>query len=264
MNLYAFEVKSNLKYTLIWSLALSALAIGFLFMYPSFSGDIDTAKNILQKLPNAVKQALNVNLDTFFSLAGFYSYIFNFILLAGSVMSLNLSLKIFSQESSTKTADFLFVRPISRSKIFLLKLLAGLSLLLIFHAIFAFIIFWAIVILKDSSVSLLVFALINFSLFIVQLVFFSLGSLVGSFVSKIKSTISIAMPVAFAFFVITALDSAIKNIKLSEFSPLSFFNRNYIIENTSLDTKYVLISVLLIFIFTLIGHKLFVSKDLKN
>ncbi len=263
MNLFIFELKSNLKYTIIWALAVSITAVGFLLMFPSFSNDIDTAKSVIEKLPLGIRRAMNVNLDTFFSLAGFYSYILNFILLASSIMSLNLSLKLFSEESSLKTADFLLTKPISRPKIFLPKFMSGISLLVIYNLIYWLMVLFTTSILNNNENNILVFVLINFSLLLVQLLFFALGSLIGSAKSRLKTTISTAMPVVFAFFVFAALDSAISSIKLSEFSPFSFFNRNFIIENLSLETKYLVISTVLFTVLTFLGLTLFNKKDMK-
>jgi len=264
MNLFIFEIKNSTKYTLLWSFMLSLVAWGFLGMYPSFSGDIESTKAVLEKLPESVRLALNVDLNLFFSLAGFYSYVFNFLMLAGSIMSLNLSLKLFSQESSQKTADFLLTKPISRKNIFIAKLCAGIFQLLIFNLIFSLITLIAVNSIDKNNGGLNTFVLINLSLFIVQLIFFALGSFLGTILSKVKNPISIAMPTVFAFFIISALDSAIKSIKLSELTPFSFFNRNYILLNNNYETKYLIISFVVIFLFFFFALNAFARKEIKN
>ncbi len=263
MNLFIFEIKNSARYTILWAILLSLAAWGFLNMYPSFSGDIESTKVVLEKLPETVRQALNVDLDLFFSLAGFYGYIFNFLMLAGSIMALNLSLKLFSQESSLKTADFLLTKPISRKSIFISKLFAGIMQLLIFNLIFNLVTILTVNSINENTNSSDVFILINLSLFIVQLIFFALGSFMGTALPKIKSTISIAMPTVFALFIISALDSAIKSIKLSEITPFSFFNRNYILLNNAFETKYLILSIGIIFLLLFFALKASSRKEIK-
>lgn len=264
MNVYLFELKSHFKYPVIWAIVLLLAVTGFLGMYPTFSGDIEAAKAVLEKLPIAVRQALNLNIDLFFSFIGFYSYIFNFILLAGSIMSLNLGLKIFSEENTIRTAEFLNTKPISRTKVFAAKTTSSISLLIIFNILYSFGSLIIANIIDTAALNTASMLLINGSLFIVQLIFLMLGMAIGCLKQKIKSPISLAMPIVLVFFIVAALDSAIKNIQLANFTPFKFFDRQYIITNSAYQNKYLFISTIVLLSLFFIALAAYKNKDIKN
>lgn len=69
-----------------------------------------------------MQKALGVKISNIASLLGYYSFVLVYIVLIGSVQGCNLGLNILSKEERDKTAEFLLVKPVKRSKLVALKL----------------------------------------------------------------------------------------------------------------------------------------------
>jgi ABC-2 type transport system permease protein len=136
MNIYLYELKAHRKTAIIWACSLAALSILFLSMYGSLAEDAADFKKLLENYPAAIREILGINLDYITSLVGFYSMIFSFIIICGTIQAMNLGISILSKEAREQTADFLLVKPVSRAFIITAKLLAALTTLLITDILF--------------------------------------------------------------------------------------------------------------------------------
>lgn len=81
--------------------------------------------------PPAVLAALNLKVEIFFTIYGFFSYFLTFGWLIASVQAMNLGVSIVSKEVAGKTADFLLTKPITRARMLTEKLAAITTLILI-------------------------------------------------------------------------------------------------------------------------------------
>ena len=264
MSLVSHELNSARKTTILWSLALSSLAVGFLLMYPVFTKDLATANQVFENIPSALKSALNISTDMFSSVTGFFSYLMQFILLAGSVMALVIGLKSLSQEETNKTADFLLTKPITRSQIVSAKLKVSIFSLLLTNIFFSLVAFITANLVSENQFSSNTFLLLCGSLLLVQLLFFSLGLVLSASLGKIKSVVSLAMPIAFSFFIISALDSAIGNINLAALTPFKFFSSTYIVQNSTYETKYLVLSIGLFLGFIWLAYYFYNHRDINS
>lgn len=117
MNIYFNEMKSLRKSAVIWACSMTAMAFLFLSIYPSVANDAVDFKKLLSNYPETIRSMLGINIDLMASLVGFYSMIFSFILLCGTIQAMNLGVSILSKEARERTADFLLVKPVSRTTI---------------------------------------------------------------------------------------------------------------------------------------------------
>ena len=96
MNMYLHELKAYRKSTIIWTTSLVLIIILFLSMFPAFSKDTADFKKLLEGYPEALRKAIGLSLDNVFTLLGFYSYIFLYILLCGSIQAMHLGISILN------------------------------------------------------------------------------------------------------------------------------------------------------------------------
>lgn len=185
MNIYLHELKSLRKSVAIWVCALIALAALFLSIYPSMASDSAEFKKLLSNYPPSIRAMLGINIDYITSILGFYSMIFSFIVLCGAIQAMNMGISILSKEARERTADFLLVKPISRSTIVTAKLLAALTMLIITNVLFcaaATIIANAI---KTVDYNIKLFLMINLTLFLYSSFFLQLVLLFQYFLIKL-------------------------------------------------------------------------------
>src|SRR5881392_3004815 len=117
MNIFLHEVKIYRKSTIIWTVSLILVVGFFMALYPAIANDAEQFNKLLEGYPPAVRKAVGVSIDSITSLLGFYSYVFMYIVLCGSIQAMNLGISIISKEVQEKTADFLFTKPVTRTAI---------------------------------------------------------------------------------------------------------------------------------------------------
>jgi ABC-2 type transport system permease protein len=263
MNIFLYELKSLRKSMLLWTISLLALAALYLSIFPSMAKDAEEFKQLLASYPEAIRAMLGINLDYITSLLGFYSMIFTFIILCGAIQAMNLGVSILSKESRERTADFLLVKPVSRTTIVSAKLLAAITTIVITNILFLSITTLLVTLEDTQDFNLKLFILINLTMFFVQLIFIAIGMLVSVFFKKIKNVLPISLGVVFGFYLIgTLLVTDIDNKVERIISPFKYFDITYIINNGSYETLYLLISAVIIVVAIAISYVIYNRKDI--
>lgn len=263
MNMFFHELQAYRKSTIIWTCSMAALVILFLSMFPAFTKDVAEAQKMLEGSPEGIRKAIGISIDTFFTLLGFYSYIFAYIMLCGSVQAMNLGISIISKEVSDKTADFLLTKPVSRKEIMTAKLLAALTSLLITNLVYLIIAGLMASAVKHGPFSMKIFLMISVTLFFIQLIFMSLGVLISVVVPKIKSVISISLGTVFGFFIINMFDSVIGDKAIRYLTPYKYFDSAYIIKNASYETSFVITGILFVIAAVGASYLVYAKKDIQ-
>ncbi len=263
MNIYRFELKSLRKSTIIWTCSIIGLAALYLSIYPSMAEDAADFKKLLAAYPAPVREMLGINIDTIGSLLGFYSMVFSFISLFGSIQAMNFGVSILSKESRERTADFLFVKPVSRNSIVTAKLFASLTMILATNIVFCLATSILANIVKTADYSSKVFLLINLTLLFIQLIFLAIGMVVSVFFRKIKNVLPISLGFVFGFYLIGAVLAVGENDEYARvMSPFKYFDITYIINNGSYETMYLLISAVIILVSIAVTYLIFNKKDI--
>lgn len=263
MNVYLQEVKNYRKSTIIWIISLSLLTIIFFMMYPAFTKDVTASKRLLASLPPTVREGLGISINNFFTVYGFYAYLFIDVMLAGSIQAMNLGVGVISKEESGKTADFLLSKPVSRVSVMTQKIFAVFSLLIFTNAIFVVVSLLAARIVAKQAIDIKIFLLISLTLFFVQLAFLALGILFSVLLPKIKSIISVSLPTVFTFFIIGALGAILGNDKVRYITPFKFYDPNYIISNGSYEMRFIVVELAFIAIAIALSYVIFIKKDIR-
>jgi len=231
-------------------------------MFPTIAGDVEEFQKLMEGFPEAVKNAIGLNVESFGSILGFYSYVFLYISLCGAIQAMNIGTSIVSKEVRDKTADFLLTKPVSRKMILTSKLLAALTSLVITNVVFlvAASIVFSMVKIEDYSIP--IFLMISLSLFFIQLIFLSLGIITSVIVPKIKSVLTVSLGTVFAFFIISMLISTTGDEAKRFLSPFQYFDTVYIIENASYELPFLLVGIGIIVISLVASYRIYTKKDI--
>lgn len=171
MNMYRHELWANRKATILWSLSLAGVVCLMLAMFPTFSKDAETFKEVLETMPDVMLKAIGLQIDSITSLLGFYSYVFMYVTLCGAIQAMHLGASIVSKETREKTADFLLTKPVARGVVLTSKALAALTLLVITNVIYFGIASVIATIVQTESYSYGAFTLVSLTLLFIQLIF---------------------------------------------------------------------------------------------
>ena len=264
MNIFKHELRIYFKSTLIWIISLVVLVILFSGIYPVMKDGSEVMAQVISKFPEGFQKALGINIVDFSEPLGFYSFIFMYIILTGSLQAMNLGLSILSNELRDKTADFLLAKPIKRIKIVNAKFLAAILILLITNIFFAIASQISLNLMAGYSYSNKALIYILFSLFLIQIFFLTLGMLISVFLDKIKTIVPISMGVVFGFFILNMLNQSLEGEPLTAFTPFAYFSASSIYENIGYDMKWFVLNLVLVIIFTVGAYIKYIKKDIPS
>lgn len=264
MNIFLYELNAYRKSTIIWTIALLALVALFLSMFPSISNDAEEFKKVLEGYPEGVRKAIGLNIDSFFSLLGFYSYSFLYITLCGAIQAMNIGVSIVSKEVREKTADFLLTKPVTRTTILTSKILAAVASLLITNIVFNVGSSLIASQVKIEDFSKNTFLLISLVLFFIQFIFLALGLVISILMRKVKSVITISLGTVFSFFIIAMLSSTSGDDYKRYFSPFKYFDTSYIIKHSCYENSFLITGIVIIIVSIVTSYFVYIKKDIHS
>jgi ABC-2 type transport system permease protein len=176
---------------------------------------------------------------------------------------MNLGVSILSKETRERTADFLLVKPVSRTKVITAKLLAALTAILVADVIFHVISIIIANAVKVSDFDGKLFFMINLTLFFIQLILFSLGMAVSVFFKKLKSVLPISLGTVFGFYMAGALIATGENEAAARYiSPFRYFDTAYIIQHAAYEASYLAVGAVIAAAAVTVTYIVYTKKDI--
>ena len=265
MNILLQELKMTYRTLIAYTISMIAIFCFFLVFFESFSKDTAVLEKLLSNFPKEFKAALGLSDVNMSELIGYLSFLFNYLVLIGSIFSLKLSISALSEEIRTKTADFLFSKPVTRTQLFISKLLAvicniTIQNLIIFPA-FYLIIF---IFLPDQDLNFKIFTLMCLSIFLVQLFFIGIGFIVAVSFKKIRSVMPMTLGIVFLYFILEFINQSISDKKLALLTPFAYFKGSDIIKLSAFQGKYIACVLLVFILGSLISLFIYHKKDIPS
>lgn len=262
MNVFWFELKSNLKSTLIWITVLCGVAYFFLMIFPAYLENSEGILEVFKHYPPELLKALGMDVDQFFSALGFYSFVLIYIELIAAMQAMMLGLGCSGREIRTRTSDFLITKPIKRWQIMLAKLSVVWLILIVTNLLLTFTSIIALNQVAPEPFSLTALLLVDLSTLLLQLIFASLGILLGVIFRKLRSVAPVSLGIVFGFFVVNMLKAIFNDAWIQYISPFQFFEKYSIIANQSFDSVMLLWGLVLIIGFSLLSLFIYTKKDI--
>ncbi len=261
MNIFLHELKVYRSSIIIWGCSMTVLTVLYLFIFQGLGNDIQDFKILLNQMPGVMKKVFNIYIESISTFAGFYSFVFTFIVLCGAIQAMNLGTSIVSKEVREKTADFLMTKPTNRNWILTAKLLAVLSALIITNIIYlGLTILAAATMVRNFNLKL--FLLISVTMFFVQLMFAAMGIIVSVVAGKIKSVISVSLSTVFGFYILGSMGSLLGEESVRYLSPFRYFDTAYIIQNAAYETSFVIVGFIFVIAAIAESYLVYVKKDI--
>lgn len=264
MNILLHELRAYRKSTIIWTISLVAIVALFMSFFPSFTKDTEEFTKLLEGYPAALRAAFGINLDTFFSILGFYCYGLTFVTLCGAIQAMNLGTSIVSKEVREKTADFLLTKPVTRTAVLSNKLLAALISIILTNIVYlaaaALIAFQV----KTEDFSVSIFILLSLTVFFVQLIFLAIGIIISVIVPKIKSVLTISLATVFAFYFLGMFSATSGDEVKRYLSPFKYFDTAYIIESSGYEVPFLITGAVVIMAAIGASFMIYAKKDIHS
>jgi len=263
MNIFFIEIKQNIKSLIIWSVGIIFLVVSGMVKFSSFASSSQTANELMSSFPKTVQAIFGISGFDLSKAIGFYGILFLYIAIMAGINAAMLGSGILSKEEQYRTTEFIFVKPVTRNRVITAKLFAGIFSLIILNIVtlaasLAMLSTYAL----DSS-SLKIVATLVVALFILQLLFFFIGTFFASISKSPKTTAALsASTVLLGYFIYVAVGLSDKFDFLKYLSPFLYFDARYIIANSSISLLYLLISFTIIAITLASTYFFYGRRDL--
>ena len=264
MNIIFREIRAHYKGLIGWSAGMLFLVIAGMAKFSAIASGGQQAIQLFKTFPKPVLVIAGINGLDVGTAIGYFGVLYLYILLMATIHAAMIGAEIISKEERDRTSEFLYPKPISRSKIVTEKLIAAIINIIILNLI-----------TTVSSILAVSFYAKNFSnnnmiltlmigLFIMQILFFALGSvLAGVFKNpKLPTVVATAiLLVTYIIWVIVDLNSKLDFLKYV--TPFKYFDASVIINDGHLDPLYIALSSVIIVIFITTTYIFFNRRDLK-
>ena len=262
MNVYKREMRSSLKSMIFWSLGVMLFLAASMQKYSALSLD-PASLNIMYQLPQALQDMFGVGYLDFAKAGGFYGMIYPYLVLMAAVHASMLGAVIVSKEERDKTGEFLYAKPASRIEVLTAKAVSALTAVALLNLVI-----WA------SSLAFVrgggedmggTIAMLMAGLFLVQLVFLTLGIAAAAGFARPKAATGIATGVMLATYLISiAIDVSGKLGALKALTPFEYFDARRIIgRGEGLNPWYVALCLAVAAALTAWAYLRFDKRDLK-
>jgi ABC-2 type transport system permease protein len=264
MNILKQELKMGRKSLVVWGASLVGTLGLFMAMFLVIQDQVADFQKVFEAFPPEFRKALGITSTNLGEILGYFSFAFLYVLLAGSVQAMNLGVSVLSAEVRDKTGDFLYVKPIKRSKVITMKMLAVFIQIIIMNVVMIASSFIFIKLVSNQSFEFKNFLVMAGTLFMLQTFFAFLGLAVSVFLRRIRTVLPISMGVVFMFYIIYLLNQTLDDAKLAWLSPFGYFDLAYVSEHFAYQGKFVAAWLVLNVLFIFFTYKIFSKKDLPS
>ena len=261
MNVITFECRRYVLSSIIWALSLTVFGYICIQLFESFSSNVTFFETMLSAYSPEMLKAFGAEISTIKTLPGFYAFCFTYIVAAAAFQATYLGMHVIGKELSGKSADFIFTKPMKRSSILTFKLIAIVLCLLVVNIVYSVGTICGAY-MSGLTFDLGIMTLINISMLLTQLLFFSLGFLLACVVKKIKTPLTFTTGIVCSCFLLQMLVNLEPDGILSYFSFLSYLSADSIVANGGFQIMKLTLLCALCIIFIGVGYRTFQRRDI--
>ncbi len=263
MNIILRELKAHRKSLIFWSIGMLFLIMSGMSKYSGYEKAGESVNDLMAGLPSGMKAVFGVGEIDLTTAIGFYAVMFLYFLVMTSIHASLLGAGIITKEEKGKTAEFLYAKPISRTKVITSKLVAAVIDVLVLNLVTLVL---SVVIVSaynkgESATGDILILMVG--LFFVQLIFLSIGMAAAAIFKRYKRAAPAATGIMlFAFFLSLWLDMTDKFQNLKYLTPFKYFDAKVIIKEGSLDPVYIALSIGIVAVLLTTTYVFYQRRDL--
>jgi ABC-2 type transport system permease protein len=264
MNIYWREMKANLKGLILWGIGILFLVAAGMAKFSAYVAAGESVNALFAQMPQAVQAMAGSNHFDLSKASGFYGVIFLYLALMTAIHAAVLGANILAKEERDKTSEFLYVKPVSRSQVITAKLAAALTNLVLLNLItYGASLMFVGLYSQGEDVSVYIRTLMV-GMFMIQLLFLSLGAASAGLARKPAAAAGIATGVLLVAYLLSVfIDLNAKLEPLKYLTPFKYFDaKNLLPPHSQLEPIYLVLSAGLVIVFTVAAYLFYRKKDL--
>ncbi|MCY6483093.1 ABC transporter permease subunit [Clostridium aestuarii] len=263
MNIFTKEIKANSKSLVIWCIGILAMIGGGMSKFAAYSNSGESMNELLKVIPKSLLNIMGLSSFDLTKAIEFYGVLFLYLILISSIHAVILGANIIAKEENEKTAEFLFTKPISRSKVITLKLLAAFFNIFILNMVTFVLSFFIVNYFNKGDEILENIAILMVGMFIVQFLFMCIGSMLASATKKPHSAASTASGILLVTFILSMIinmNDKLENLKY--ITPFKYFEAESVLFGKGLNFHFILLSALIITVSLYSTYMFYKKRDL--
>ncbi|TCO79806.1 ABC transporter permease subunit [Marinisporobacter balticus] len=264
MNIFTREMKANRKPLILWGISIVAMISGGMGKFAAYTNSGESINDMLDILPKSLLNVYGISSFDLSTAIGFYGVLFLYLILIATVYAVMLGANIIAKEEKDKTTEFLFVKPVSRSKVITSKLFAVLLNIIILNIVTFIASFVIVNHFNVGNAILTDMIMLIMGMFITQLIFMCIGALVASVSKNPKAATSTAIGILLITFMISMLinmNDKLENLKY--ITPFKYFGAESIISGKGMDLVFITLSMVIIAISLAGTYRFYNKRDLR-
>ncbi len=269
MNLVRFDYRRLLKTNLLMIVIFSGLIGLFLVLFPSMekSGVQTIVASMQDAFPPGFLEAFNIDvLIDFTNLSHYLAYSIQYFGMASLIYALILGVEALLNEQSSKTIEFLYAQPLTRTQLFKNKLISRLLTYLTLQIVFGLIVWLIANAFRPTTLSFNDFAIICWQVMTGMtfsgLICLSLGFLLGTLLKPTSNALALAVSIFFGTYILGVIGKIKANLAwLKYLSPFDYSEPMNLVRH-GWNLNYLLVGSILIVLFLSIANAIYQKKDL--
>jgi ABC-2 type transport system permease protein len=263
MNLFKRELIANRKSLIIWSIFLILfIAMGMQKYSALITTGSEEFMEMMNALPKGLQAVFGLNTLDVTSIVGYYGILYLYLILIVAIHAGMLGSNIINKEEKDKTAEFLMVKPITRSYIITNKLLASLVNISILNII-SLISSIGILYILNPNFLMSDILLLHIGMFLTQLLFLVIGIGIAAITKTPKKNgMTVISILLFTFFLSMIIDVEERLEILSFLTPFKYFDAKEILPNQGINLLYILLVIIIIVTTLIVGYRVYKKRDL--
>ncbi|WP_099361040.1 ABC transporter permease subunit [Fredinandcohnia onubensis] len=259
MNVFLREMKAYRKSLIIWSIGLVLLIFMGNTEYSSLSSSGQSLNELVESMPKALQALMGTGTLDLSTPIGYFAILYLYLLLMATIHASMMGASIIAKEERDKTFEFLFVKPITRTKVITMKLVAAFINLIVFNAVTTI----ATVLIFEMDNGFEDLLKLMGGMFILQILFLVLGSALAAVIRKPKRVAPIATGILLLTFILSiVIDLSEKLEVLKYVVPFKYFTAENMLTGDGFEVVFVVISICLIVILTAVTYVFYKKRDL--
>jgi len=240
-----------------------ALIVSGMAKFAAYSQAGQSIVGLIAQMPRSIQILFGLTGFDLTTASGFYGVLFLYISLMATVHAILIGTDLIAKEERDKTAEFLFAKPVSRSSIISLKLIAGLANLVIINLVTLVSSIYTVKYFSKSAAVTQDIVVLMGGLFLLQLIFFGVGAAIAAASKRPKASPSRATAVLLVAFMLSfMINFSSKLDSLKYLTPFRYFDAKILLASGRLDLTYVLISLVIIFTLGAATYYFYTKRDL--
>lgn len=257
------EITTRIRSIILWAVGFAFMIIGGMTKFDAFSEGGSSGEQLnsfIRSMPRIMRIIYGMEGIDISFFEGYFGLLMLYVLIMAAVHGAFLGANLIHQEFKDRTADFLFVKPMSRDGILLRKLAGGLAVILILEAFIAASVYY--VFNQAGKLSLLPRTLA--AILLTHLIFFALGFLLTILLPSSKMGQQASLSVILLSYLSISLSQLYEQEWILNLSPIGWYNKHlYTATGSTLTLTAGLLTVLIV---SFLGGALlrFRTKDIPN